>query len=228
MGRDNHPKERQKKDLARKQAKHINQGRDRILIVSEGKKTEPNYFHEIRRLSRLPKSLVTILPCEIGTDPENIVKYAHKLLIEGREHAPKIQPKAFERVYVVFDRDEHLTYKEALEKINKLNNTLKNDNKQPVHFEAIVSVPCFELWLLLHYEDIKSPLNRKEVLSRLKKYIPDYEKGSNNIFEITCKYIKLATERAQKLIEKHNYPPEKEPFTTIINLTEYLYNKDKI
>lgn len=40
MGRDNQPRIRQAKQLARKQA-HIQQ-RERILIVSEGSKTEPN------------------------------------------------------------------------------------------------------------------------------------------------------------------------------------------
>ncbi len=46
MARDNSPRERQKKQLERKQGRRA--GYDRILIVSEGSKTEPNYFSEIR------------------------------------------------------------------------------------------------------------------------------------------------------------------------------------
>ncbi len=45
MGRDNHPRNRQKRHLERKEA--ITQQFERILIVSEGSKTEPNYFSEI-------------------------------------------------------------------------------------------------------------------------------------------------------------------------------------
>jgi len=46
MARDNTPKERQLKQLERKQGQRASD--DRILIVSEGTKTEPNDFREIR------------------------------------------------------------------------------------------------------------------------------------------------------------------------------------
>lgn len=51
MARYNSPWERQRKQLERK----LNQraSYDRILIVSEGSKTEPNYFREIRATQRL-------------------------------------------------------------------------------------------------------------------------------------------------------------------------------
>jgi len=60
MGRDNHPRERQAQKLARKKA---SRGRyPRVLIVCEGKKTEPNYFEEIRREFRLHTANVRVLP----------------------------------------------------------------------------------------------------------------------------------------------------------------------
>jgi hypothetical protein len=46
MAQDNSPKVRQKEQLERKQGRRASY--DRILIVSEGSKTEPNYFREIR------------------------------------------------------------------------------------------------------------------------------------------------------------------------------------
>jgi hypothetical protein len=50
MARDHSPKERQQKQLERKQGRRASY--DRILIVSEGSKTEPNYFREIRATHR--------------------------------------------------------------------------------------------------------------------------------------------------------------------------------
>jgi len=47
MARDNSPKERQRQQLERKLARRASY--NRILIVSEGSKTEPNYFGEIRQ-----------------------------------------------------------------------------------------------------------------------------------------------------------------------------------
>jgi hypothetical protein len=46
MGRDHSAKERQRLQLGRKRARRPTF--DRILIVTEGEKTEPNYFEEIR------------------------------------------------------------------------------------------------------------------------------------------------------------------------------------
>ena len=51
MARDNSPKVRQREQLKRKQNQRASY--ERILIVSEGSKTEPLYFNEIRCEYRL-------------------------------------------------------------------------------------------------------------------------------------------------------------------------------
>jgi hypothetical protein len=48
MGKDNQPKARQTKQLARKLSRL--EGYDRILIVSEGSKTEPLYIGQFELL----------------------------------------------------------------------------------------------------------------------------------------------------------------------------------
>ena len=107
MARDNSPKERQKKQLERKLGSRASY--DRILIVSEGSKTEPNYFKEIRAAYRLQTANVEVQPGELGTEPIQVVQYA-RALFENGDHRKQIQPRAFERVYAVFDRDDHRTY----------------------------------------------------------------------------------------------------------------------
>ncbi|MDR1462688.1 MAG: RloB family protein [Azoarcus sp.] len=84
MGRDNSPKERQRRQFERK----LNQraSYDRILIVSEGSKTEPNYFSEIRVAYRLHTANVMVRPGELGTAPIQVVQCAQELLM-GREDA---------------------------------------------------------------------------------------------------------------------------------------------
>ena len=66
MARDNSPKERQRQQLERKLARRASY--DRILIVSEGSKTEPNYFGEIRQAYRLHTANVEVRPSELGTE----------------------------------------------------------------------------------------------------------------------------------------------------------------
>jgi hypothetical protein len=219
MARDNSPKERQQKQLERKQGRRASY--DRILIVSEGSKTEPNYFREIRVAYRLQTANVEVRPSELGTAPIQVVQYAQELFINGDSHK-NIQPRAFEKVYAVFDRDSHDSYYQALGLASALDGKLKNDAKQLISFQAIASVPSFELWLLLHFEDIQAPLHRDEVLRRLKQHIPNYDKGASNTFAITAGHISIATQRAERLAERFNAQTDPEPFTAIVELVKLL------
>jgi RloB-like protein len=95
----------------------------------------------------------------LGTAPLQVVRYAKELFENGDLHKG-IRPKSFDQVYVVFDRDGHHTYFNALKVAESLDGKLRNDDRQPVRFRAVASIPNFELWLLLHYEDIHHPLHR--------------------------------------------------------------------
>lgn len=219
MARDNSPKERQKKQLERKLGRRASY--DRILIVSEGSKTEPSYFREIRAAHRLHTANVEVRPSELGTLPVQVVQYAKELFENGDRHK-QTQPRAFEQVYAVFDRDEHLTYFEALKLAESLDGKLRNDNKKPVRFKAIASVPSFELWLLLHYEDIQAPVHRDHVMQRLKLHIPGYEKGAGGAFAITRDRIVIAAQRAQSLAVRFNAYTDPDPYTGIAELVTLL------
>lgn len=219
MARDNAPRDRQKKQLERKQGRRASY--DRILIVSEGSRTEPNYFREIRSAFRLHTANVEVRPSELGTAPIQVVQYAKELFENGDRHK-NIQQRAFEQIYAVFDRDDHGSYHDALALSEQLNGKLRNDARQPVVFQAIASVPSFELWLLLHYEDIQIPLHRDEVMSRLKRHIPGYEKGSGTAYAITNEHLAVATARAERLAQRFSARTDPEPFTAIAELVQRL------
>ncbi len=103
MAPNRHSRERLAHDLRRKRGDRATF--DRILIVCEGKKTEPNYFEEIRQELRLPKTEVRVLHSDAGTEPRLIVDHAVAVFLED---------PSFDIVYAVFDRDEHKTYHDAL------------------------------------------------------------------------------------------------------------------
>ena len=87
MGRDNSPKERQRAQLERKQGRRA--GYDRILIVTEGSKTEPNYFTEIRSHYRLHTANVEVRHSDLGTEPLQVVQHAKDLFEHGdRQQEP--------------------------------------------------------------------------------------------------------------------------------------------
>lgn len=219
MARDNHPEVRQRKKLERKRGRRSSY--DRILIVSEGSRTEPNYFREIRAAYRLHAANVEVQPSDRGTEPIQVVGYAEELFKHG-DRRRQIQPRAFEQVYAVFDRDDHRTYFDALQFAESLDGRLRNDNGQAVSFKAIASVPSFELWLLLHYEDIQAPIHRDEVMQRLKRHMPGYAKGTGGAFAITRDRLEAAMQRAQALASRFSAHDDGEPHTAVGELVALL------
>lgn len=204
------PKIRRSTDLARKTARKASY--DRLLIVCEGSKTEPNYFKEIRQIHRLNTANVAIYPSKSGTAPIQVVEYAKKLFENGNTHL-EIKARAFERVYVVF-KDDHESYSKALARINTLNKKIKNDNGKQILFRAIVSIPNFELWILLHFENIQRPISGDKVLKQLKKHM-DYDKAIPNLFSKTKDKLLTAYERAQALSKKNCALDGSFPYTDI-------------
>jgi RloB-like protein len=219
MGRDNQAKDLQLRRKAAKEALRASYAR--ILIVTEGRKTEPLYLEEIRAAHQLHSANVEVQPGHLGTAPIQVVRYAQQLFEEGDLYKG-ISPKSFDQVYAVFDRDEHDSYFNALSLAQSLNGKLRNDERRPVSFKAIASVPSFELWLLLHYEDIQAPIYRDEVIDRLKQHIPGYGKGAGGAFATTRDRLETATQRAQALASKFNAYTNPEPFTALHELVMLL------
>jgi hypothetical protein len=226
MGRDNQPKHRQKaRDIRRRAARTAPY--KRVLIVCEGEKTEPLYLKEIRLEYRMSTANVQVWPSAFGTDPLNVVEHAAHLFNKG-DRAKQIQPRAFDLLFAVFDRDEHITYFQALIKAKALDGRLKNDLGEPVSFKAIVSVPCFELWLLLHFTDIHAPIHRKQVYSILKCNLPGYEKGQKGHWVATKSWLDEAMRRAQAMAETTTADNGSEPYTDMhLLVSQLIHMRDR-
>ena len=130
---------RSRKDFARERAKREPQ--IRILIVTEGSKTEPSYFLNLARELKLKSVCVH----HKGSAPISVVKEAKRILDKDAN---------YKFIYCVFDHDNHPTYVPAIEDILNLASSKKHKNKKIM---AITSVPCFEFWCLLHIRETDSP-----------------------------------------------------------------------
>jgi hypothetical protein len=185
----------------------------RVLIVCEGEKTEPLYFEEIRQRNRVPSAHVTVLPSDYGTQPLQVVNYAVDTFNKT---------KAFEHVFAVFDRDAHATYFNALARAAALDGTLKNDEKKAVTFAAVPSVPCFELWLLLHFADIRAYFERWAIIERLQGHLPAYAKGAENMYGATEAALADAIRRAVWLQGHSNPHAGDEAYTNVDTVVTLL------
>lgn len=73
------------------------------MIVCEGTKSEPRYLEDLKIFHRLAATNITV--DGTGSDPGSVVKEAKR--IQDRER------HKFDRVFCVFDRDEHDTFATA-------------------------------------------------------------------------------------------------------------------
>jgi hypothetical protein len=219
MARNDHPRSKQQtRDLRRRAASR--QPIDRLLIVCEGSKTEPNYLNEIRAQLRLPTANVLVRPSELGTAPIQVVKFAEQLFLHGDAHHG-LRKKEFDHVYAVFDQDDHASFREAIDYCESLDEKYRNDERKLVGFTAIPSVPCFELWLLLHFEDVQANMHRNEVYSRLKQHLAGYAKGQTDGWTKTQALLAVATGRAARLVQNHQADPSL-PYTHMHTLVQRL------
>jgi hypothetical protein len=116
---------------------------DVILIICEGSKSEPYYFEGLKKQYRLSNANILITSAA-GSDPLNIVKLAQKEL--SSDH--------YDKIFCVFDRDGHKTFDEAL----KL--AVNSEQGRSGRIKCITSIPCFEVWVLLHFLFIQQRISR--------------------------------------------------------------------
>jgi len=210
-------KAREAESLRRKAAKRA--PHDVVLIVCEGSKTEPYYFNGLRNHLRLSNANIVIADKTAGSDPLSVVNYA----IERHKKDP-----FYDRVYCVFDRDKHTTYDAALDKARATR------LKKGATLHVITSIPCFEIWLLLHFGFTSRPYsaagassNCALVETELKLLIAGYQKGSRNIFELVKDQLNDAITNARRLDAFHQTSGTDNPSTKIHELVESLQNLKK-
>lgn len=137
----------------------------RFLIFCEGEVTEKIYFLDFRAFLRSPLIEVAVAP-EHGRDPKNLVELAK----ERRERAKQQSIRQadenllYDEVWCVFDVDDHARLLEALQQAKACS------------IPVAVSNPCFELWILLHFTDHWAYIERRDLRSTVRKYIPGYDK----------------------------------------------------
>lgn len=234
MGNDNIKSNRAKQNrAARKELRrNLNNGRpsetkkilEKVLIVSEGIKTEPIYFEKLVDFFKLVTTDIKVTGSKYSC-PKKVVDYAIKLYEETKGTS-----KEYDLVFCVIDKDTHANYLNAI-------NFVKN-HKYSAILNIINSVPCFELWLLLHYEcttkiftkTVRSSICTSLIENDLKKYLPKYKKNISDLKDEDLKYIfnygtiKIAKTRAKQISKSCL---EDNPSTKIHELVDKLEEMKK-
>ena len=134
------------------------------LIVCEGE-TEQAYLDAARIRYGLTAAEVIVAPNTIGPAPISVVQCAERKCNERG---------SYDKVFCVFDRDSHESFQRARDLIN----ALARRRRTPLPISEAISIPCFELWVLLHYERTDAPFdNCDNVITRLRVSKPGYVKA---------------------------------------------------
>ena len=192
-------KARGQTDLRRKQTA---QPKETILILCEGKNPECQYLKKLAAELHI-ESRVTV---QHGRDKAPISL--------GKKAIKEQEESEYSKVYLVINDDGRS------DKIKKLKTYLQRHQQ----IILIISDPCFEFWLLLHFTQTTRPFKHmkggksacEQVTQELKKKgrLPKYEKSAPNIFETTYSDIETALKTA-KILSGH-------PSTNIHILVEDL------
>ena len=182
----------------------------KILIVCEGKNTEPQYFKGFKRACR--DSLVDIEIASGQGVPMTVVEESRTRMEKATDAAKREKDDylAYDSVWCVFDVDEHPHLPEACKMA------------RDIGINLAISNPCFELWLLLHFKDPPGMKDRKQVQRLLKKHVPGYDKSVKQA-TYSDGYSIAVTRAAtlDKIAEKVRTPGHN-PTTGVYRLTELI------
>lgn len=188
------------------------------LIVTEGTETEVNYFENIKDIiNKKYKDRIKVQP--IALKVKGVGKGTCALV---REAIKRRSLENYSEAWVVFDKDDFNDFDDAIRLAKKEDLNIAWSNES------------FELWLLLHFQDLNSPLTRDDYKHKLDKHFKrlgynngQYEKNIKNIFELTKDNTSKAIERSNKLLSEYkdsriSIYSKMNPATTVQDLIDIL------
>lgn len=197
-----------------------------ILIATEGRETEPNYFKALAETLKAKRFIIKVAVEGKGKSTSNLVEKVHRQVVYNNQ--------CYDSVWVVFDKDSFDDFDVAIEQAGKYG------------FKCAWSNESFELWLLLHFKDVNKSTGRKDLSKLLENAIRGrmrennpaaqygYVKGDDKIYEYVSdlgnedEAIKRAM-RLKKVFENKAIPPSKQnPCTYVDELVFELRHPERM
>ncbi len=188
--------------------------RVQFTLFCEGENTEPAYFSAIRKF--YGDALVSIESRGGVGGPITIADKALKFAKSGGlARGSRWKQNLFEKqdqLWVVFDRDEHERYEEAVNLCEASGIGVAGSN------------PCLEVWLILHEQDYDRPDNSHQVQKELQRLRPEYNRSGAKVLDEMMDRVRHAEKRGQVLLRRREDEgdPHGRPSTTVGDLTKAI------
>lgn len=171
-------RERKEAKAAKKRKENVREKLVRFLIVCEGTKTEPNYFEAL-----INNYISTVREVTIEGEGRATVALVDRTQ-EIKTELERKNAMTFDRVWVVFDKDDFDDFNDAIKKAHKFG------------FQSAWTNEAFELWYYLHFEYLNTGIGREAYIGKLqevfrKKMGDDnfkYRKGNPDIYRLLQQY----------------------------------------
>lgn len=160
------------------------------------------YLRALRRLR--PPAVIKIVPGKYGSSPLQV-------LSRMKTYLRKNKPDRHDEAWLVVDRDQ---WPEP--HIRQLQDWTREDSAR----HLAVSNPCFEYWLLLHFEDYDVKDSRA-CKARLQRHIPNYDKHIDDKM-VRCQW-KCASARAKMREKPSSQDWPRDRGTTFYRLVESVF-----
>ena len=176
-----------------------------FVILCEGKETEPQYLSALKQLRKVREIASIEILGSVGV-PLKLVEAA----IEVKRHGDEI-----DEVWCVFDVEapqKHPNLKEALARAR--------DNE----IKTAVSNPCFEIWLVLHFDECSAWLTTDGAVKLRRKHDSSTRKEVDG--ELYMPHRETAARRARDLsndhVNKDRLFPDDNPSSGMFRLLEAI------
>ncbi len=164
-----------------------------MLIVCEGRETEPNYFHRLKQEAGVRKNFSVKVKRGKGGSRQQVAQFA----VEAKEHATD----DYDETWCVMDVEHP-------DGLNAMREALKLLVKHGI--QAALSNPAIEVWFLAHFERPGAVfLNGDAVVARLNKcwnerFQTNYDKADERIYHRLAGLTDQAIANAQWVREHHH------------------------
>ena len=187
-----------------------------FTLFCEGRKTEPQYFKALKSYDS--GSLISIQFGDKGRAPitlaEKAVRFVKSARLTRGKRGRRNLFEEHDQAWVVFDRDEHERFHEAVSLCERNGIGVARSN------------PCFEVWLILHMVDYDRQDDQHLVKREFHRLLSEHghESTGGTVFEQLMVAIEYAEERGAKLNRRREEEgqPYGRPSTTVGELTKAI------
>lgn len=174
-----------------------------FLISVEGAVTEQQYFNMFNSNDSVIQ--IECINKKNRSSPKEVLRAIKKSLT-------KIDLKKDDEAWLIIDKDrwpdEHIQ-------------ELCDWSKEKHNYYFALSNPCFEYWLLLHFENSSGNITKKTCSTRLKRYLQGYDKQIP-VHKFTADNIAMAINRAESQLSPFQGDWPTTTGTTVYRLIKHI------